>query len=357
MMGRQTADQRQLFYQFNLDERVPAGHLLRRFDVFVVRAQADPHHDLAAYYSHTGRPSIDPELMIRMLIVGYCYGIRSERRLCEEVALNLAYRWFCRLDLNDEVPDHSTFSKSRHGRFRESALSCRVFERIVGLCIETGLVGGEGFAVDASVMEADASRYHGVAPDEIDWTRVEKPSRAVREYPEILGAAPFRPDLSLSCWHPGLRDLPAESQVLPEYAPAQGHARCQRGSPRRCQGPGRDEFVRAVMGRAQEGRDALRPSQDPSSLRTHEIARSIGSARQIPPRRHRPEPQDHGSAAYPSTNSHAVGLAADRPKAGSSNQKKTVKPDPLTPSGSRGRRTSCSLSFSTASTQLGSAQE
>jgi len=182
MMGRQTADQRQLFYQFNLDERVPAGHLLRRIDVFVVRALTGLHRDLAAYYSPTGRPSIDPELMIRMLIVGYCYGIRSERRLCEEVALNLAYRWFCRLDLDDEVPDHSTFSKNRHGRFRESDLLCHVFERVVGLCIATGLVGGEGFAVDASVMEADASRYHGVAPDSIDWSRIEKPSRAVREW-------------------------------------------------------------------------------------------------------------------------------------------------------------------------------
>ena len=193
MMGRQTAGQRQLFYQFNLDERVPAGHLLRRFDVFVVRALADLHHDLAAYYSHTGRPSIDPELMIRMLIAGYCYGIRSERRLCEEVALNLAYRWFCRLDLNDEVPDHSTFSKNRHGRFRESDLLCHVFERVVGLCIETGLVGGEGFAVDASVMEADASRYHGVAPDAIDWSRIDKPSRAVREYLDALDE-PAPPD-------------------------------------------------------------------------------------------------------------------------------------------------------------------
>ena len=189
MMGRQTADQRALFYEFNLDERVPADHLLRRIDIFVRAALANLHETLTAYYSHTGRPSIDPELLIRMLIVGYCYGVRSERRLCEEVALNLAYRWFCRLDLDDEVPDHSTFSKNRHGRFRESDLLRHVFERVVELCITTGLVKGEGFAVDASVIEADASRYHGKTPDEIDWNAIEKPTRAVREYLDALDAA------------------------------------------------------------------------------------------------------------------------------------------------------------------------
>ena len=189
MMGRHTADQRALFYEFNLDERVPADHLLRRIDVFVTAALADLHEALATYYSHTGRPSIDPELLIRILIVGYCYGIRSERRLCEEVGLNLAYRWFCRLDLDDGVPDHSTFSKNRHGRFRESDLLRTVFERIVGLCIASGLAKGEGFAIDASVIEADASRYHGKAPDEIDWSTVEKPTRAVREYLDALDAA------------------------------------------------------------------------------------------------------------------------------------------------------------------------
>ena len=112
MMGRQTADQAHLFYSFNLDERIPKTHLLRRIDVFVTEALAGIHSELAGYYSHTGRPSIDPELLMWMLIVGYCYGIRSERRLCEEVGLNLAYRWFCRLDLEDEVPDHSSFSKT-----------------------------------------------------------------------------------------------------------------------------------------------------------------------------------------------------------------------------------------------------
>jgi IS5 family transposase len=123
--------------------------------------------------------------MIRMLIVGYCYGIRSERRLCEEVELHLAYRWFCRLDLDDKVPDHSTFSVNRHGRFRESDAFRHVFEAIVRTCMDTSLVKGEGFAVDASVMEADASRYHGVTPEEADWSAPERQTRAVAEF---LGA-------------------------------------------------------------------------------------------------------------------------------------------------------------------------
>ena len=189
MMGRQNADQHQLFYQFNLDERIPSGHLLRRMDEFVSRALSDLHGELAPYYSHTGRPSIDPELMIRMLIVGYCYGIRSERRLCEEVSLNLAYRWFCCLDLDDAVPDHSTFSVNRHGRFRESDVLRHVFERVVGLGLAAGLIKGEGFSVDASVIEADASRYHGIAPDEIDLHKIENPSRAIRDYIAALDEA------------------------------------------------------------------------------------------------------------------------------------------------------------------------
>ena len=185
MMGRQTVDQSQLFYLFNLERRVPAHHLLRRINPTVTRILAGLREDLEAFYSEIGRPSIDPELMIRMLIVGYCYGIRSERKLCEEVELHLAYRWFCRLDLDDKVPDHSTFSVNRHGRFRESDAFRRVFEAIVRACMDAGLVKGEGFAVDASVMEADASRYHGVTPQEVDWSAPERQTRAVAEF---LGA-------------------------------------------------------------------------------------------------------------------------------------------------------------------------
>ena len=182
MMGRQTGDQSPLFYLFNLEERIPANHLLRRINPIVTRVLADLREKLALFYSDIGRPSIDPELMIRMLIVGYCYGVRFERRLCQEVELHLAYRWFCRLDLDDKIPDHSTFSVNRHGRFRDSDILRHVFEAVVRACMDAGLVKGEGFAVDASVMEADASRYHGKAPDEIDWSLPERQTRAVAEF-------------------------------------------------------------------------------------------------------------------------------------------------------------------------------
>ena len=145
------------------------------------------HDYLAPYYSHTGRPSIDPELLIRMLITGYCFGIRSERRLCEEVSLNLAYRWFCRLGIEDKVPDHSTFSKNRHGRFRESDVFRYVFEQVLRRGIEEGLVGGEGFAVDASVVRADASRMYHHDEDDDDWG--SGGSRAIREYLDALDEA------------------------------------------------------------------------------------------------------------------------------------------------------------------------
>ena len=182
MMGRQGGDQSQLFYLFNLERRIPACHMLRRVNPVVTQVLADLRGKLAPFYSDIGRPSIDPELMIRMLIVGYCYGIRSERRLCEEVELHLAYRWFCRLDLDDEVPDHSTFSVNRHGRFRDSDILRHVFEAVVRACMDAGLIKGEGFAIDASVIEADASRYHGKAPDEIDWSAPEHQTRAVAEF-------------------------------------------------------------------------------------------------------------------------------------------------------------------------------
>ncbi|MGB8999026.1 MAG: IS1182 family transposase [Pseudolabrys sp.] len=195
MMGRRCGDQASLFYQFHLDDRVPKDHLLRRIDCFVMTALADMHERLKPYYSEIGRPSVDPELMIRMLIVGYCYGLRSERRLTQEVELHLAYRWFCRLDLDDKVPHHSTFSENRLHRFRESDVFRHIFERVVMACMAAGLVKGEGFAVDASVMEANASRYHGKAPDEIAWAEPERQTRAVKEYLAALQAdAEANPD-------------------------------------------------------------------------------------------------------------------------------------------------------------------
>jgi transposase len=187
MMGERRVRQEALFYEFSLDRHVPEKHLLRSIDRFV---ELDGlRQELAPFYSELGRPSVDPELLIRMLIVGYCFGIRSERRLCEEVHLNLAYRWFCGLGLNGEVPDHSTFSKNRHGRFRDSDLLRRLFETVLQRCIDEGLVGGEGFAVDASLIQADAS----------DRTRVEGAAglppdaagRAVEEYLAVLDDAAF----------------------------------------------------------------------------------------------------------------------------------------------------------------------
>ena len=140
MMGERTVMQESLFYGFSLEGHVPANHMLRSIDRFVDLSGIRQH--LEPYYSSTGRPSIDPELMIRMLIVGYCFGIRSERLLCDEVHLNLAYRWFCRLGLDGAVPDHSTYSRNRHGRFRDSDLLREVFEATVRRCMAEGLVGG-----------------------------------------------------------------------------------------------------------------------------------------------------------------------------------------------------------------------
>jgi transposase len=185
MIGLQTDKQKRLFYSFDLEDHVPQNHLLRGINQHLDLTNLRQH--LADYYSHTGRPSIDPELMIRMLIIGYSFGIRSERRLCEEVHLNLAYRWFCRLGLEDAVPDHSTFSKNRHGRFRESGAFRWVFDEVVRHCMSAGLVKGEGFAVDASIVAADASHQYSVpAGDHIDWSNPEINNRAVREYLEGL---------------------------------------------------------------------------------------------------------------------------------------------------------------------------
>ena len=181
MMGERRVDQSALFYAFSLERHVPADHMLRAIDRFVELDGLRAH--LAPFYSAIGRPSVDPELLIRMLLVGYCFGIRSERRLCEEVHLNLAYRWFCQLGLEDKVPDHSTFSKNRHGRFRQSETFRHVFETVLRRCMSEGLVGGEGFAVDASIIKADANRANVSTPEEPkDWRNGEAPSRAVREY-------------------------------------------------------------------------------------------------------------------------------------------------------------------------------
>src|SRR5215212_2213867 len=181
MMGRSSRDQEQLFYSFNLDEIVPHDHLVRAIadvlDLSWVRAELAPH------YSQIGRPSIDPLLMIRMLIIGYVFAIRSERALCREVQLNLAYRWFCGLGIEDKLPDHSAFSRARNERFRDSGIFRQVFERVVGTCIAADLVGGEGFAVDASLIQADANKHRSIPGAE--WNKDVYPEwarRAVKEY-------------------------------------------------------------------------------------------------------------------------------------------------------------------------------
>jgi transposase len=176
MLGRQNAPANSLD-RFRLDDHVPADHLLRRLDAVL-------HFDrvrtaLAEHYSHTGRPSIDPELLLRMLLLGYVYGIRSERRLCSEVHLNLAYRWFCRLGMQGRVPHHSTFSKNRYGRFRESNIYRVLFEEVVHQCRQAGLVLGQDFAVDSSLMGGNAGRGRRV--DTVEALR-KTDTRPVREY-------------------------------------------------------------------------------------------------------------------------------------------------------------------------------
>ncbi len=193
-MGEQVGSQDRLFYDFCLEDVVPADHFLRKIDAVLDLSWL--RSELAPYYSHLGCPSVCPELMVRMLIVGYCYSIRAERRLCDEVKANLVYRWFCGLGLEDKIPHHSTFSVNRHGRFRDSDILRTVFEEVVCGCMKAGLVGGEGFAVDASVIEADASRFARIEGAEIDWTEKQLAQRAIREFVDGLESEtpPINPD-------------------------------------------------------------------------------------------------------------------------------------------------------------------
>jgi transposase len=190
MMGRLKQDQGRLFYSFCLDDAVPGDHHVREIAAVVDLSWV--HAELTPYYSTIGRPSVDPVLMIRMLIIGYVFAIRSERALCREVQVNLAYRWFCGLSIEDRIPDHSAFSRARNDRFRDSDLFRRVFERVVEACQAAGLVGGEGFAVDASLIAADANKQRSVPGPE--WSKTRDPataSRAVKEYLATLNDAAF----------------------------------------------------------------------------------------------------------------------------------------------------------------------
>src|SRR6187551_3690745 len=200
MMGRLSHDQEQFFYSFRLDEAVPDDHPVR--EIAAVLDQSWVHGELAPYYSPLGRPSIDPVLMIRMLILGYVFAIRSERLLCREVQVNLAYRWFCGLSIEDKIPDHSAFSRARNERFRDSDIFRRVFERVLEACIAAGLVGGEGFAVDASLIAADANKQRSIAGR--DWRRDRDPARSSRAVKEYLAT------LDDTAWG-------AASEVVPKF--------------------------------------------------------------------------------------------------------------------------------------------
>ena len=210
MMGRLESVQDQFFYNFRLDDIVPADHLVRRIDAVLDLSWL--HAELEPYYSHTGRPSIDPELMMRMLILGYVFAIRSERQLCSEVQVNLAYRWFCRLDIEDAIPDHSVFSRARHERFRDAGTFRLVFEKVVDACIAAELVGGKSFSVDASFIKADVNQLKRSPGDRpIDWPDAQHASRAVTEYLSALdgntpdvgkGGRPTTPPKAISLTDP-----------------------------------------------------------------------------------------------------------------------------------------------------------
>jgi transposase len=190
MMGRLNQDQGRFFYSFCLDEAVPGDHRVR--EIAGVLDLSWVHAELAPHYSAMGRPSVDPVLMLRMLILGYVFAIGSERAICREVQVNLAYRWFCGLGIEDRIPDHSAFTRARNERFRDSDILRRVFERVVEACIAAGLVGAEGFAVDASLIVADANKQRSIPGTE--WRKERDPagaSRAVREYLATLDDAAF----------------------------------------------------------------------------------------------------------------------------------------------------------------------
>ena len=188
MMGERTVMQEALFYEFSIERHVPADHLLRSIDRFVDLPGLRSH--LRPFYSEIGRPSIDPELMIRMLIVGYCFGIRSERRLCEEVHLNLAYRWFCRLGLDGDVPDHSTFSKNRHGRFREATCCASCSRRRCTAASRKVSSAAKASPSMRSLIKADANKQRSAEGAEpVDWKAMAKSRRSVKEYLDTLDDA------------------------------------------------------------------------------------------------------------------------------------------------------------------------
>src|SRR5512142_203475 len=164
MMGRQTRSE-SLFYYFRLEDQVPENHLVRLIDRHV--SFDFVREELRDTYSDSGRPSIDPEVLLRILLIGYLYGITSERKLVEELRMHLAWRWFTGLGFDQEIPHHSTFSKNRHGRFQESKLFQQLFEEIVRQCFEVGLVLGKHLSVDGSFVEANAAKESRIPRDQL----------------------------------------------------------------------------------------------------------------------------------------------------------------------------------------------
>jgi transposase len=177
MMGQHDRSEA-LFYYFRLEDQVPETHLLRLIEKHI--SFAFVREKLKASYSDTGRPSIDPELLLRILLIGYLYGITSERKLVEELRMHLAWRWFTGLGFDQEIPHHSTFSKNRHGRFQESKLFEQLFEQIVRQCVEVGLVQGKQLSVDGSFVEANAAKESRIPREQL--VEAAQVHHTVRQY-------------------------------------------------------------------------------------------------------------------------------------------------------------------------------
>src|ERR1043166_9942190 len=177
MMGQHPRSE-SLFYYFRIEEQVPENHLLRLIDRHV--SFEFVREKLRDSYSETGRPSIDPIVLLRILLLGYLYGITSERKLVEELRMHLAWRWFTGLGFDQEIPHHSTFSKNWHGRFQESRLFEQLFEQIVRQCVEVGLVQGQHLSVDGSFVEANAAKESRIPRERL--VEAAEVKRTVRQY-------------------------------------------------------------------------------------------------------------------------------------------------------------------------------
>jgi transposase len=181
MMGQHDRSEA-LFYYFRLEDQVPENHLLRLIEKHI--SFAFVREQLKGSYSETGRPSIDPELLLRILLIGYLYGISSERKLVEELRMHLAWRWFTGLGFDQEIPHHSTFSKNRHGRFQESKLFEELFEQIVRQCVAVGLVQGQHLSVDGSFVEANAAKESRIPREQLG--EAAQVHHTVRQYLQEL---------------------------------------------------------------------------------------------------------------------------------------------------------------------------